>query len=78
MVIVTPWVIIIVIFIIISMHLLDHGILSIALHWPGVVGLAEYVCAHVFVIVVFSQLILTLTPEILSSWRLHPSRVPKG
>jgi hypothetical protein len=32
----------------------------------------------VFVVIVFSQLILTLTPEISSSWRPHPSHVPKG
>jgi hypothetical protein len=38
----------------------------------------EYICTHMFIVVVFSQLIPTLTPEILSSWRPHPSHVPKG
>jgi hypothetical protein len=41
-------------------------------------GVVEYICTHVFVIVEFSQLIPTLTPEISSSWRPHLSRVPKG
>jgi hypothetical protein len=60
------------------MHYLIMAYLSIALPRPGEVGLTEYIGTHVFVVVVFSQRIPTLTPETSSSWRPHPSRVPKG
>jgi hypothetical protein len=38
----------------------------------------EYVCTHMVIVVVFSQLISTLISKILSSWHSHPSRVPKS
>jgi hypothetical protein len=52
---------------IISMHLLDHGIsiYCFTLTWWG--GTCGVHCTHMFVVVVFSLLIPTLTLEILSS-----------
>jgi hypothetical protein len=79
MVIVIPWVVIVAILItIISILYLIMACLSIALLWPSEVVLTEYVCTHVFVVVVFLQLIPTLTLKILSSWRPHPSGILKG